>query len=552
MVAAWMCISLGYAQIRILSVNPGTDEIAIKNFGSSMVDISAYRLCARFVYTSNMTDDVTTVSGSPMLQGGDTLVVTWPINDVSSDVGIYLASGTFGDSAAMVDFMQYGDSGIGREGVADSKGIWSAGDFLSGPAPYTYAGDGTDNGASFWAVAKEEAEVLVRFLQVDPTMDAIWIKNFGDSEVDVSAYRLCSEFVYSTGLAADVDVDILSGSTTLMPGDTLQLGWLLTDSAADLGLYLPDGLFSDTAAMVDFLQWGAGGIGREPVADTLGIWTAGQFIAGEAPFVYMGDGTSTGLSGWESTGMEPEPGPAFVRIVQVDPSTDAIYIRNFGEDSVDISDYRLCSEFAYTGGLTSDVVLLSGSPMLGAGDTLGIAWPVSDSAADLGLYLPEGTFNDTAAMVDFLQWGGQGLGRESIADSKGIWTAGDFIEGFAPFTYIGSGSENGVETWMADSVAMEDTMATDLDPALLQQISVKVFPSFVDDRTTLQIGLPVAGRVSISLLDGIGKSVLEESHNVVPGTHSYEMDLSGLSSGLYYVRFSLGRDLIRTTHLIKR
>ena len=129
---------LSYGQIRILSVNPGTDEIAIKNFGGSMVDISDYRLCARFVYTQNMTSDVTTVSGSPMLQGGDTLVVTWTIDDNSSDVGIYLAAGSFGDSAAMVDFMQYGEAGIGREGVANTKGIWTTGDFIEGNAPYHY------------------------------------------------------------------------------------------------------------------------------------------------------------------------------------------------------------------------------------------------------------------------------------------------------------------------------------------------------------------------------------------------------------------------------
>ena len=554
--ACTLLFSLSYGQIRILSVNPGTDEIAIKNFGGSMVDISDYRLCARFVYSQNLTSDVTTVSGSSMLQGGDTLVVSWEITDASSDVGIYLAAGSFGDSAAMVDFMQYGDSGIGREGVANTKGIWTAGEFIDGNAPYTYTGSGSENGLSSWSASEVAAPNLIRFLQVDPTTDAIWIKNFGETEVDISNYRLCSEFVYSTGIGVDVDVDVVSGSTTLAAGDTLELSWLLTDSAADLGLYLPEGLFADTAAMVDFLQWGSGGIGRESVADSKGIWEAGAFISGAAPYTYMGDGTGSGLSGWGNTPPPMEESDPFVRIVKVDPSTDAIYIRNFGEDSVDLAEYRLCSEFIYTGNLSSDVSLLSGSTMLASGDTLGVMWAINDTAADLGLYLPDGSFGDTANIVDFLQWGDSGIGRESVANSKGLWTSGDFIEGFGPYTYTGDGSQNGVAVWMADSIATDtmgtDTMATNLDPALRQQIQIVLYPSLVKDRTTLQMDVPISGDFSLSVMDAVGRIWMRESRSLVPGQHAFDLDLGHLASGLYYVRASLGSDLIGTTPLIKQ
>ena len=51
----------------------------------------------------------------------------------------------------------------------------------------------------------------------------------------------------------------------------------MTDSAADMGIYLPEGRFSDPEALVDFVQWGAAGIGREAVADAKGIWQAGRF-----------------------------------------------------------------------------------------------------------------------------------------------------------------------------------------------------------------------------------------------------------------------------------
>ena len=38
------------AQVRFTYVNPATDEITIKNFGSTEVDIQNYRLCALFEY----------------------------------------------------------------------------------------------------------------------------------------------------------------------------------------------------------------------------------------------------------------------------------------------------------------------------------------------------------------------------------------------------------------------------------------------------------------------------------------------------------------------
>ena len=293
-----LVFSTGRGQVRILQVDPQTDEIAIKNFGTAMEDISAYRLCSRFQYTQNLTSAVTTISGSPMLMGGDTLVVSWSIDDVSADVGLYLGTGSFGSSDAMVDFMQYGAEGIGRESVANTKAIWTIGDFIAGSGPFSYTGDGSENGVSFWEAAPEAVVPAVRFLLVDPSSDAIYIKNYGDSEADISAYRLCSEFSYTSNLTSDVT--LLSGSVTLAPGDTLAVSWPITDVAADLGLYAAEGSFSDTSAMIDFLQWGAAGIGRESVASSKGIWGAGDFIEGNAPFSYTGDGSQNGLSTWST------------------------------------------------------------------------------------------------------------------------------------------------------------------------------------------------------------------------------------------------------------
>jgi len=140
------------AQIRILRVDPSKDVVTIKNFGASTVDISSYRLCALFAYTTNLTSLVLE-SGSLSIDAGEKVVLSgFSLNDAASDFGLYL-DGNFTASASMVDFAQWGSGGNGRESVAVSKGIWSAAEFITGLDPFTYNGDGTQNGLSFWEVS---------------------------------------------------------------------------------------------------------------------------------------------------------------------------------------------------------------------------------------------------------------------------------------------------------------------------------------------------------------------------------------------------------------
>jgi len=138
------------AQIRLLNFDPTADQLTIKNFGTSTVDISSYRLCALLTYTSDLTT-LTVESGSLNLTAGAQVILSgWALTDAASDLGIFLGTGAFSDAAAMVDFTQWGSAGNGRESVAVTKGIWTAGDFISGNAPYAYTGDGLQNGLSYW------------------------------------------------------------------------------------------------------------------------------------------------------------------------------------------------------------------------------------------------------------------------------------------------------------------------------------------------------------------------------------------------------------------
>ncbi|MFM7103893.1 MAG: hypothetical protein ACKOW8_00105, partial [Flavobacteriales bacterium] len=156
---ALFCIALtSQAQIRMTMVDPANHQIQIKNFGMMAVDISTYQLCALFDYQTLNQAPVTISTGDFNLSPDESVTITWNNSGgvgfltTASDIGLYLPSGNFGSAANMVDFMQYGAGGQGRENVAVAGGRWTAGQFLvTSTGPWVYTGDGTQNGNTFWA-----------------------------------------------------------------------------------------------------------------------------------------------------------------------------------------------------------------------------------------------------------------------------------------------------------------------------------------------------------------------------------------------------------------
>lgn len=156
LVFVFLCLitSLGAQDLVIKEVlyNPaeGNDKMLVCNNSAATIDISTYRLCARFSYPRFNDSRFTILSGDLNLAVGDCVAIdlgTWNLNDVSSDLGIYLPTGSFGSAAAMIDFVQWGTANIGREGVAVSKGIWSDNTFVvSAPAGMSMQFDCTNGG----------------------------------------------------------------------------------------------------------------------------------------------------------------------------------------------------------------------------------------------------------------------------------------------------------------------------------------------------------------------------------------------------------------------
>ncbi len=200
------------AQLKFTYVSPATNTIKIKNFGASAVNISTYRLCALFEYTSLVQPGVALVTGDFNLSQNEEVTFTWNstsgFNPSSSDLGLYLPTGAFNSAANMVDFMQYGGSGQGREGVAASAGYWMAGTFHTGTGPWYYIGNGSASGIAQWST---QAPFNVTF-SVDMSQQI----------VNVNGVHIAGSFQgWNAGstLMTDIDLDGIYEYTAIVQGN---------------------------------------------------------------------------------------------------------------------------------------------------------------------------------------------------------------------------------------------------------------------------------------------------------------------------------------------
>lgn len=140
--------NLGNAQVRFISVDPSGGQITIKNFGSTTIDVSTWRLCNfpnyQLLSSSNP-------SGSLNMAPGAEVTVNNTVNLMNNDgeLGLYINT-SWSSPSSMRDYLQWGSSGHQRESVANSAGYWTSGTFLQPSPPFTYVGDGTQNGVNFW------------------------------------------------------------------------------------------------------------------------------------------------------------------------------------------------------------------------------------------------------------------------------------------------------------------------------------------------------------------------------------------------------------------
>ncbi|MDX1409363.1 MAG: hypothetical protein R3330_14550, partial [Saprospiraceae bacterium] len=139
------------AQIVINEIIP-PNTVELKNLGGTTVPIGEYNLCDFPDY--DQLDNLTLQCGSLNLGPGEIVTVTTDdivINATDSELGLYINGNNFGNSANIIDYVEWGSTGHTRSPVAQAAGIWSAGDFVpswTGCASLEY--DGAGNSSTDW------------------------------------------------------------------------------------------------------------------------------------------------------------------------------------------------------------------------------------------------------------------------------------------------------------------------------------------------------------------------------------------------------------------
>ncbi len=145
------------------------------------------------------------------------------------------------------------------------------------------------------------AVAQIRMTRLDEVTHEVTVKNFGPGEVDVSSYQMCRSPGTYQALSA---LTLLEGDFDLSPGEEVSFVYdFIVSSGTGIGIYSGTG-FGDPADMADYMQYkGVAGF-REDIAVLAGLWTAGEFAAGDSgPYLYTGDGIDdNGASFWV-----PEP-----------------------------------------------------------------------------------------------------------------------------------------------------------------------------------------------------------------------------------------------------
>ncbi len=128
--------------------------------------------------------------------------------------------------------------------------------------------------------------------------DYVEILNTGSTTLDLNNYWLC----LGPGRYARIGtLTPVNGTINLAAGEALTLPFEMGDSEG-LGLYSSNA-FTDSNAMVDFVQWGAAGSARENVAVAAGLWTAGDYLPTVAAPTnsIISNGIASGFANWTET-----------------------------------------------------------------------------------------------------------------------------------------------------------------------------------------------------------------------------------------------------------
>ena len=139
----------GYSRLRVKNVDVVKGEVEIKNVAGFAFDYNNFQFVINNV-VFNMSN-LTIASGNLNAGLDEIIIITGLVFPTAGSVSIwYPNSLSQGANVNLVDFMQYGSAGNPYEASADSAGLWTIGDFVTGNPPYSHTGGPLDEGVTFW------------------------------------------------------------------------------------------------------------------------------------------------------------------------------------------------------------------------------------------------------------------------------------------------------------------------------------------------------------------------------------------------------------------
>lgn len=224
---------------------------------------------------------------------------------------------------------------------------------------------------------------------------------------------------------------------------------------------------------------------------------------------------------------------ANVRILRLDPATNSVTLKNFGDANATISGYWFCNvpNYAAVSGMTSTATLAPNEEINLAST---INFPVS--SGEFGLYNTN-SFGTASAMLDYLQWGtgNAGSSRESVAVAAGLWVANTFITVAPPFEYGGDGTQNGVANW--STLSLND---------FEEENTLKIYPNPSNSLLNIELQNEISNG-TIEIYDLLGKQIFQQnitSNSILP------IDVANWNTGVYIIKIA-SENSLKTQRFVK-
>ena len=222
-----------------------------------------------------------------------------------------------------------------------------------------------------------------------------------------------------------------------------------------------------------------------------------------------------------------------VRILKLDPATNSVTLKNFGDATATVTGYWFCvrPSYAQLDGMTAVTTLEPNEEVDVASSVNLVA-----SNGEFALY-NSNSFGSSAAMLDFVQWGtGASSSRESVAVAAGIWETDTFVTVTPPYQYGGDGTQNGVTNWSTLGVDDFETVS-----------SISLYPN----PTTATLNIEVSHSITngtIKVYDILGKEIFNET---ITSNDPLKINVATFNSGLYLVKIAT-ENSVETKRFIKQ